>query len=715
MMNTFRDRNGSRDMFLGPDRMTGTIEISVGAKLDSLAEENSCAISLVDSSRYEIEIYNNNSICSELNPGAGFSPECDVYCGRSSSLAMAEGSAVSYRCHAGLDCRAVPIAIGDQPLVAIIGRTFTDAAKYREATERAISGDWNKYPPNSFFGNVLMGGSVRDLETTLDAVRKLFPARSPAAAILSEPDTQVQRHDEETTHGSLQPVETPSGRKTIHPGDETPASPSPVSELRSYIGSILKMDYSEASQKALDLVSKRYGFTSLMWLKRSGERLEPYSAYGAMKARRIRLSIPADNEQLIAALREGRSLEIKERRKAPPHDKTRSMSLFPIGVGAEVSSGIAIFDQIDSEAMTAEIARFCRAISQQFEILRLRTEIARGDSLSSALRRFGENLKSAHSDDLWFTVTRSAAELLKAERSSLLVFDEESRKFKVKAILGTGNAFIGEKAIGERIARHVYETRQPIAIADISEAGLPLDPDVRHYKTPSFLSSPITVGEKVVGVMNFADRACGETFDRASLELFDAIAPQIAMAIDRAELKERAGQFEQLSVTDALTGLLNRRYMEQRLMEETKRSNRHGYPMSFMMIDVDDFKGYNDNFGHPAGDEALKMVGNLIRETLRSADVAARFGGEEFAILLPQTTSREALTIADRIRATIEQTKFPHRQVTISIGVSSCSAELCRDADLVSAADQALYRAKRGGRNRVFEFENEIDHPDLKG
>jgi diguanylate cyclase (GGDEF)-like protein len=170
-------------------------------------------------------------------------------------------------------------------------------------------------------------------------------------------------------------------------------------------------------------------------------------------------------------------------------------------------------------------------------------------------------------------------------------------------------------------------------------------------------------------------------------------------------LKDRSAEFEQLSVTDALTGLLNRRYIEARLAEEIKRSNRHGLAMSFMMLDVDHFKSYNDTFGHPAGDEALKMVGDVIRNTLRSADVAARFGGEEFSILLPQTTGEEAAAIAERIRHNIENADFPHRQVTVSIGVASCSADLCVSADLVAAADRALYEAKRRGRNRVTEFE----------
>ena len=120
-----------------------------------------------------------------------------------------------------------------------------------------------------------------------------------------------------------------------------------------------------------------------------------------------------------------------------------------------------------------------------------------------------------------------------------------------------------------------------------------------------------------------ADKADGAPYDESDLALLNAIAPQVAVLIDRADLINKAGAFEQLSVTDALTGLLNRRYLEERLAEEIKRSNRYGYPMSFMMIDVDHFKSYNDTFGHAAGDKALIMVAQAFRETLRSADIAA--------------------------------------------------------------------------------------------
>ena len=274
-------------------------------------------------------------------------------------------------------------------------------------------------------------------------------------------------------------------------------------------------------------------------------------------------------------------------------------------------------------------------------------------------------------------------------------------ELEIKASIGGSVDLASDENPGKRVARFVLERGEPTAVTDVKRSGLPPADPGRGYKTSSFMSAPVTIGGRNIAVINFTDKATGEPFGREDLDLLHELSPQIAVAIDRAVLKERAGEFEQLSVTDQLTGLLNRRYIEERLMEEVKRSNRHGYPMSFIMLDVDHFKSYNDEFGHPAGDEALRIVAAVVRDTLRGADVAARFGGEEFAVLLPQTPRPEAAMIAERIRANIAAADFPCRRVTVSVGVATCTDELCTTDGIVLAADKALYAAKHAGRNIV--------------
>ena len=250
--------------------------------------------------------------------------------------------------------------------------------------------------------------------------------------------------------------------------------------------------------------------------------------------------------------------------------------------------------------------------------------------------------------------------------------------------------------VGERVAKAILEKGKPVLVSDTARAHLPPAPAERRYKTASFISYPITLGERGIAIMNYTDKVGGEPFDKRDLDLLDSIAPQVAVVVDRMALREKAGEYAQLSITDPLTGLLNRRYIEERLTEEINRSDRTGEPVSFMMLDVDEFKSYNDRYGHPAGDEALEMIGQVLRENLRGADVAARYGGEEFSVLLPETNTEEAQAIAERIRKHVEDTKFPKRRVTVSIGIASLGGELTEVKALVKAADDALYRAKCG-------------------
>lgn len=171
-------------------------------------------------------------------------------------------------------------------------------------------------------------------------------------------------------------------------------------------------------------------------------------------------------------------------------------------------------------------------------------------------------------------------------------------------------------------------------------------------------------------------------------------------------LMEHHHKLEELSVRDGLTGLYNRRELEKRLQEETQRARRYSHPYSVLMLDIDHFKDINDRYGHQTGDDVLITVADLVRLTVRPVDVVARYGGEELAVILPETDGGGARLVAERIRGTIEESLTTTSQgetiqVTVSIGLATFPRDSATGAGLVHAADQALYAAKMDGRNIV--------------
>jgi len=174
-------------------------------------------------------------------------------------------------------------------------------------------------------------------------------------------------------------------------------------------------------------------------------------------------------------------------------------------------------------------------------------------------------------------------------------------------------------------------------------------------------------------------------------------------ALDAANetLRRKNEELETLSVTDGLTGLHNRRRLMESLTDEVRRSQRLKHTFSVLMVDVDHFKKYNDTFGHLAGDGVLARVAALLREATREVDDVARYGGEEFLVMLPETGMTEALEIAERVRARVAAEVFPGRRITVSIGVSEFPLYGNTPEQVIAAADEALYEAKREGRDRV--------------
>jgi diguanylate cyclase (GGDEF)-like protein len=161
----------------------------------------------------------------------------------------------------------------------------------------------------------------------------------------------------------------------------------------------------------------------------------------------------------------------------------------------------------------------------------------------------------------------------------------------------------------------------------------------------------------------------------------------------RLRLLDRANRE---SRTDALTGLSNRRGIEERLNDEVARAIRFGHPLAVLMIDLDDFKSINDRYGHAAGDDILRSTAVAIDDSVRSIDIAGRYGGEEFLVVLPETDASGAEVVAERIRASVERLG-----ATVSIGLSPLRAEDSSASILVGRADEALYEAKRTGKNRI--------------
>jgi two-component system chemotaxis response regulator CheY len=169
-------------------------------------------------------------------------------------------------------------------------------------------------------------------------------------------------------------------------------------------------------------------------------------------------------------------------------------------------------------------------------------------------------------------------------------------------------------------------------------------------------------------------------------------------------LRIQNARLAELATIDDLTGVKNRRRFREDLDMLMALSVRQQLPLSLVMLDVDHFKTYNDTFGHPAGDEALRSVAQAIKESIRLQDIVARYGGEEFVVLLPATDAASALDVAERLRSSVEQRSGTHRAITASLGVTTLDAEEVDAETLVKEADQALYRAKESGRNRVCHF-----------
>lgn len=697
-------------------------ELAAGSGLALLLVEGRQPPSLV--------VANNNSICHAFQTSPTHAHRCRPDCGEAYSRAAKAGAAVHYRCHAGLHCFAMPVGLdAGRPLAVIGGRAFLRSADYRALAERVRTGDLTELLSPELFGNVIfalrpdldeaagrVAEAAREFTKTLRgaAPTPAPAATTPAAGGAARPEAATGAAAGDPAEAAPPPrdsgvVEVIAAPPRGGQGRRGAAGPTPARAQAMPAGTSLE----ESCHRAVRPLVEEHGVESVALMLRSDDQFYATCVTGLFQTSPPRVTLKPKEIKLLLATQRGDSIAVPAAGRGPSKQEA-GVELFPLVVGDEIKGALLVGDRDLSDEQRQALAAFCRDLSMPLEVLRLREELERRMRAATHLQAFTEVISTAQPDEAYAAILRHSADLLRAERGSLLLYDERAGELAVRAAVGPRADFAREARvrIGDGVAGTVLREGRPVVVRDAATLpGWSPAPAERSYKTNSFISYPIVVGGRKVGVLNVTDKAGGGSYDEFDLNLLELIAPQMALAIDRAEWHRKATQFQLLSITDPLTGLVNRRYLEERLSEELERSKRHRFAMSFMMVDIDDFKNYNDRHGHQAGDLALEMTAQCLKTALRSADVAARYGGEEFSILLPQTGLAEARVIGERIRRRVERTHFPHGMsqphgtVTVSIGVSAFGPELDTPASVINAADQALYVSKSHGKNCVETFE----------
>jgi two-component system cell cycle response regulator len=325
-------------------------------------------------------------------------------------------------------------------------------------------------------------------------------------------------------------------------------------------------------------------------------------------------------------------------------------------------------------------------------------------------------------------IARVAAETIGVERASVWHLNPEATELRCEEIYERGpDRYSSGFVLAAADYPRYFEALKLGRAIDGHDARN--DPRTSEFTTgyleplgiTSMLDAAIRRGGEVVGVVCLEHVGPKRTWSAAEMEFAGALADQAALAlatVERRALEEERAQFtselmqtRELALRDPLTGLANRRALEVMLAEEVARSARHARPLSILMADVDHFKQINDLYGHAAGDTVLRQLASLLAQELRSIDKAARYGGEELLVLLPETPLAEARMVAERVRLAIEGHTFvvdPEDdeppvalRLTLSLGVAAIPETAATLQRLVEVADRALYHAKHEGRNRV--------------
>ncbi|HWI63324.1 MAG TPA: sensor domain-containing diguanylate cyclase [Symbiobacteriaceae bacterium] len=334
------------------------------------------------------------------------------------------------------------------------------------------------------------------------------------------------------------------------------------------------------------------------------------------------------------------------------------------------------------------------------------------EAASAHLRHVEQQLTALHKIALSLSTTLDVSRLLEIileqlgqlwgyDHGAILLYDKETNDLVIAAARDYARP-LGERfAADQGICGQVFQSGQPMLVGDVKQ-------DARYIEgipgARSELAVPLIWEGKTLGVLNVESQS-PHAYCQTDVDLLSTVAEQAAASIGNARLHQET---RDLAITDPHTGLFNYRHFQDQLAVAVRESQLMATPASLLMLDLDFFKRCNDTYGHPTGDAVLQQLARVLRDSTRAHDQVFRYGGEEFAVILPGTSEEAAVRVAERIRERVAAYGFITRSgrrldfpITVSIGVSCYPKDGLTHVDLLIAADKSLYAAKAGGRNRV--------------
>ncbi len=311
---------------------------------------------------------------------------------------------------------------------------------------------------------------------------------------------------------------------------------------------------------------------------------------------------------------------------------------------------------------------------------------------------------SSHNlDEMAREVLRVLSKVSGGNFISLHFLNEEEQKMELISFLDVKRGHTIKRKgklceMSERIAAIAHQRKK--VFYGRGKGELRRFPFIEKEGITTLASIPLSIKGKVKGVVTIYWKG-PRRIKPDEMDLIVAIASQAVMGIENIRARRSIKVLANLTNIDGLTQLYNHKYFHENLERELSLARRFNYPLCLCLLDIDHFKRYNDAYGHPEGDVVLKQIAKLVMESKRRYDVAARYGGEELALILPHTTNQKALPLMERIRECVAEHPFPKGRLTISIGLASFPHNATSKSQLIEKADQALYLAKEEGRNRV--------------